>query len=92
MSLLLSNIPFIPKIISAFIMVFSTFEIYFLLIKTLINHRINMHRKAMKAIFLEIMTRTKSGYDEEGKERPLNQGHSFLIFMTSNMTTQTYLN
>jgi hypothetical protein len=59
-------------------MVSSTFEIYFLLIKTLINHRINMHCKAMKAIFLDIMTRTKSGYDEEGKEKPLNQRHSFL--------------
>ncbi len=56
-------------------MVFSTFEIYFLLINTLINCRINMHPKAMKAIFLDTMTRTESGYDEEGKERPLNQGH-----------------
>jgi hypothetical protein len=75
MSLLLSNIPFISKIINAFIMVFSMFEIYFLFINTLINCRINMHPKAMKAIFLDIMTRTESGYDEEVKERLLNQGH-----------------
>jgi hypothetical protein len=75
MSLLLSNIPFISKIISAFIMVFSMFEIYFLFINTLINYRINMHPKAMKAIFLDIMTRTEFGYDEKVKERPLNQGH-----------------
>jgi hypothetical protein len=51
-------------------MVFSTCEIYFLLINVLINYRINMHPKAMKAIFVDIMTRTKSGYDEEGKEKP----------------------
>ncbi len=56
-------------------MVFSMREIYFLLINTLINRRINMHPKAIKAIFLDIMTRTNSRYDEEGKERPLNQGH-----------------
>jgi len=51
------------------------FEIYFLFINTLINYRINMHPKAMKAIFLDIMTRTEFGYDEKVKERPLNQGH-----------------
>jgi hypothetical protein len=51
------------------------FEIYFLLINTLINRRINMHPKAMKSIFLDIMTRTEFGYDEEGKKRRLNQGN-----------------
>jgi hypothetical protein len=72
MSFPLSNIPFLSKIIGAFIMVFSTLEIYFLLINTLINHRINMHPKATKVILLDIMTRTESGYNGE---RPLNQGH-----------------
>jgi hypothetical protein len=75
MRLLLSNIHFISKIISAFIMVFSMFEVYFLLINTLINRRIYMHPKAMKAIFLDIMIRTEPGYDEEDKKRRLNQGH-----------------
>jgi hypothetical protein len=51
------------------------FEIYFLLINTLINHRINMHPKAMKAIFLDIMTTTEFGYDEKDKKRRLKQGH-----------------